>query len=1085
MPLGRTARHRLKPWLPTPWRARPRKTQQMTRQPQASTGPPSRAPRPRPLNATLAAGCWVVLLATLPAASVGQKPKVETYGIADGLPSSEIADLAQDASGRIWILTAAGLASYDGDSFSIDRKEDQPHSELASLAIDPAGRLWTVARWGGPSVYFRQGSSWSRVPPPAAGLPATGELTDLAVVATGERTQIAVGTKHHGLWLWDEAAWTHRGRRDGLPSDTVTALAVVDDTLVVGTTGGLCRARGLAIDCSEASREQRLSDPILALFSTSRPAAPRRLWVLSYDWVGFLEGGELRVVREGLRLPRKTQYYLGSLLVDAAGGVYLGMTQLLLFLAPDSGWLTPLGQQAGLATDGATALLLDRESNAWVGSTRGLSMIDSWRFRSFDMDSGLLEDEVTALVELASEELALGHNSGLTFLDGGGAETVRFGLVPGSTRDASRVMDMAVDGDGEIWVAAHRSGLLRVDRDRTVHAEPPAAPVFSVELDALGRVWVAGRSELFVRENGSFSLVQHGQGDIGVLRWLEASPRGGMYVSTSEGLLWLDDDGWHMAHGPTTEADILYGVLAEESGEVWVGTRGGLYRLHNDHLRKVSRGRLAIDRPVYLILKDTRGRHWFGTDDGVLVWNGSELRHLTVDHGLIGRETNRGAGFVDSRGRVWIGTAQGLSVYQEAYDAPPTAAPLVRISALEVSGQRRAIDGKIRLRARDHTLTFHMRAMAFSREEQVAYRYKLEGLDETWQGPFTQAQPGARYTHVPPGRYRFRAAAGWSAGAWGAEASSPPIEIASPLWRRPWFLTGITMMLAAMVLGAHRLQTRAIRARNLELESLNVKLTESISERQLLIHELESKNAELERFAYTVSHDLKSPLVTISGFLDLVERDADRGDRQQLASDVERIRTASRKMTGLLDELLDLARIGRVSNPIEEVALSELAQEAVAVAARSIAEIGARVRIDPDLPVVLGDRGRLLEVLQNLVENAVKFTGDQPQPRIEIGARRQLDETGRPITVCYVHDNGQGIEPRFHDKVFRLFERLRPETEGSGVGLALVRRIVKFHGGRTWIESEGLGSGTTVCFTIPPAAPETQTPDGPAPRSAT
>jgi signal transduction histidine kinase len=120
------------------------------------------------------------------------------------------------------------------------------------------------------------------------------------------------------------------------------------------------------------------------------------------------------------------------------------------------------------------------------------------------------------------------------------------------------------------------------------------------------------------------------------------------------------------------------------------------------------------------------------------------------------------------------------------------------------------------------------------------------------------------------------------------------------------------------------------------------------------------------------------------------------------------------------------------------------------------------VEIAPDLPVVWADRPRLLEVFQNLVENAAKFTGGQSAPRIEIGARRDGE-----TRVFYVKDNGRGIDPRFLERVFELFAKLDPGADGTGVGLALVRRIVEAHGGRVWAESDGSGRGATFCFTLP------------------
>ena len=113
-------------------------------------------------------------------------------------------------------------------------------------------------------------------------------------------------------------------------------------------------------------------------------------------------------------------------------------------------------------------------------------------------------------------------------------------------------------------------------------------------------------------------------------------------------------------------------------------------------------------------------------------------------------------------------------------------------------------------------------------------------------------------------------------------------------------------------------------------------------------------------------------------------------------------------------------------------------------------------------PTVFGDRNRIRQLIENLVDNAAKFMGDQSTPRIEIGTRLNDRET-----TFYVRDNGVGIDPRYHRKVFELFDKLDAKSNGTGVGLAIVKRIVEVHGGRIWVESEGTGKGSTFCFTIP------------------
>jgi PAS domain S-box-containing protein len=233
-------------------------------------------------------------------------------------------------------------------------------------------------------------------------------------------------------------------------------------------------------------------------------------------------------------------------------------------------------------------------------------------------------------------------------------------------------------------------------------------------------------------------------------------------------------------------------------------------------------------------------------------------------------------------------------------------------------------------------------------------------------------------------------------------------------------------------------------------------------EHEKLIKELESRNAELERFTYTVSHDLRNPLVTIKGFVGMLEKDLHESREDKVASDLRRIENAADKMQSLLADLLELSRVGRITNPPEEVNLAEVIKEAIETLDARLRSKNVIVHCSLDLPTVYGDRIRLREVFENLLDNAAKYMGNQPNPMIGIDSRVDDGET-----VFFVKDNGIGIEPQYQKKIFGLFDKLNPTSEGTGIGLALIKRIIEVHGGRIWVESEGLGTGSTFCFTIP------------------
>ena len=284
------------------------------------------------------------------------------------------------------------------------------------------------------------------------------------------------------------------------------------------------------------------------------------------------------------------------------------------------------------------------------------------------------------------------------------------------------------------------------------------------------------------------------------------------------------------------------------------------------------------------------------------------------------------------------------------------------------------------------------------------------------------------------------------------------------------------LLIGSIALVQHRYHEKKRR----DLRHGNMALSEEIAwrktiqeERERLIAELEARNAEIERFAYTLSHDLRTPLFTIQGFLGLLKKDIATGDEAKIDSNMAQIRDAAVHMKKLFDELLDLWRVGRILHSCEQVPLEALAREAVALLDPKVVECGARIDISDGLPVVFGDRARLLEVFKLLLDNALRFAGSAP-PMIEIGGRSEDD-----LAVVEIRDNGRGIDSRYHQKVFGLFEQLDPAAGSTSIGLALVRRIVEMHGGRAWIESDGDGHGTTVCFTL--ASDEVSPP---APRSA-
>jgi signal transduction histidine kinase len=233
---------------------------------------------------------------------------------------------------------------------------------------------------------------------------------------------------------------------------------------------------------------------------------------------------------------------------------------------------------------------------------------------------------------------------------------------------------------------------------------------------------------------------------------------------------------------------------------------------------------------------------------------------------------------------------------------------------------------------------------------------------------------------------------------------------------------------------------------------------------ETLLAELSAKNAEMESFVYTVSHDLKTPIVTIEGFIgalreDFADRLSESGEQY-----IRYMSEAARKMEALINDLLNLSRIGRLTESKIEFPFHELVQEVVESLQPRLESRGIDVYVEPNLPVVYGERKRISQVIDNLLNNAVKYIGrDNPSPRIEVGCEEHDGQK-----VFFVRDNGIGIESKYFDKIFQIFERLpaaKQAGEGTGIGLTIVKRIIEVHDGKVWVASE-LGKGTTFFFTF-------------------
>ena len=670
---------------------------------------------------------WLVPCSPQPALSQGLL--VEVMGLEDGLPSPSIVDLAQDPSGRLWILTRLGTSIYDGRNLETFVGGDGLFSaSLDRLVIDDQGRTWAASRRNA-GVFQLENRLWNALPaPPPRPEGPSDEPSFLQVIQSDGSTKIVSATGDGRLWIWQLSDGEISGPSaptGSRLSNGLRAMEPFERSLMLGTDSGLCELTGNGeIRCDSFEAEPRLATPIHALHrqsSENSENAEEYLWILAEKpvqrpgsdltpaWLGYLHKGTLTVTHHDLPpimlRPRHALNFKTLLLLDQSSDIYFGNNAAFYKLDGATPNLATLDLLQGLASTGISSLLSDREGNIWVGGPRGLSRLGSRRFLSFDLRHGLVESEVTAVLEPSPGRFVLGHNLGLSIIEDQSIRTLRFNRPAGSARNDYRVLDMASDSRGDIWMATSNTGVLRFDgRDRITQELPEIRVARSLAQSPQGVLWLLADQGLFELTDTGFVLRHQPEG-IRFSRWLTFARDGTFLVSTSRGLLRLPPGGeWQTIHGPSPESSNLFGIVERRSGEIWLGSAVGACVLRDHRLEPVGGSFPEFTAPVFLIFEDQDDQIWLGTDNGVRVWNGQDLRHLTVSHGLAGRETNRGAGLVDSQGRVWVGTDGGVSLYRKFRDREQVP-PGLQLVGLEAGRQAPSPRSRSDLRAHGKRLS--------------------------------------------------------------------------------------------------------------------------------------------------------------------------------------------------------------------------------------------------------------------------------------------------------------------------------------------------------------------------------------------
>ena len=1034
----------------------------------------------------------------------------------ENLSHRSVSCILQDRLGFMWFGTGDGLNRFDGFTMKVFRHNSaEPGSlsgnQIAALFEDGRGVLWVGVEGHGLHSMDKNGETFTRY------LHVPEDTHSLSSNNVWSILEDAQGT----LWIGTDKGLNHLDRKTGqfkrflhdpnnqnsLSHNQIRTMCLDRfGEIWVGTNGGGVNRFNpdtetfVRFQKSQDNPEGLSDDLIRSIYQDSHGDI----------WIGAFSDGLDRYHRATGVFehyppdPNQTNALSDGLvtavLEDRNGRLWVGTNGGLDLLNPATGEFTHfkhnMASESSLSHNSVWTIYEDRAGVIWVGTDGGgISKLDpdGGRFMSHGQmgAGGLSHNDVWALNKEENGYLWIGSNGGgLNRYDPELDEYTPFLHDPSDSGSLSHnsVRSLVVSRDGDLWVGTG-NGLNHFNREEeifTYYQPDPMDPegisdgdILSLMEDRMGRIWIGtknGGLNCLDPDSETFKTYLHNPNDPISLSSNTVLPvyedrSGTLWVGTwGEGLDMFDPDREVFTNyrARPDQVDGLshndINVIYEDRGRnLWVGTQGGLNLLNREANRfstyKVKDG---LPNDVILgILADGSDRLWLSTGFGLVRMDPKtgRVRVYDRDDGLPGERFNPMSFFQSSSGEMFFGGDSGYCAFypetiKDNLTPPPVILTSFHILNEEVDLEKPVyLQKSLDLSYRDIIFSFEFAALSYANSQKNTYAYKLENYQDEWV--HTGSSRVASFSNVSPGKYTLRVKAANSDGIWNEQGAVVNIHIKPPFWKTWWAGWGYLLITAYLVWSYARLQQRKLsHERALARKE------------QLVASRLRQLNKLKDEFLANTSHELRTPLNGIIGLAESLADGAAGNLPAKARKDLSMIVASGRRLGSLVNDILDFSMLKNRTlelnaKPIDLYSLTNV------VIALNQPLVGNRYlelvnEIRPDTPPVLADENRLLQIMHNLIGNAVKFTDSG---RVTIASILNSD-----YMTIQVKDTGAGIPEERLPYIFQTFEQADGSTvrsgTGTGLGLSISRQLVELHGGILDVEST-FGVGSTFSFTLP------------------
>jgi signal transduction histidine kinase/ligand-binding sensor domain-containing protein len=1039
----------------------------------------------------------------------------------DGLLSSSVSGIVQDAYGFLWFATQGGLSRFDGNEFTHYTKEpfnreSLPHDLVQTIYSDGGYTIWAGTYNGMARIDLRTGALKRYLP---SGQGKDG-LNGAVVTSINRdvRGSLWVGTLNGLNRLDDEEEEIYTSFLEDITVRSVFSAA--DGTLWIGTYNGLYRfihgEERFIHYPAEAGNPDALQTPFVMSLTED---AEGTLWIGTWGNGGLASFDDESEGFTTFALPAEETYVLDC---EEDGRIWIGSWGGgLMRFNPGDGSVVRYrqedGKSGGLGTDIVYSLFRDNAGLFWVGTngggvTRMIPIDSEFPFWGHDEDDAgtLPPGKITTVYEDRAGSLWVGvYGAGLNryIPEEDRWVNYRHNAARPDSLSNDIVNTVYESRDGTFWVCTN-SGLNIMDRgagafsliraDLDGIGEPGEDIVYDILEDGEGEYWIAtyrGGIVFMDSASGDMRFYRHDKNDPSsisdnMVYTLLLDENRTLWAGTNRGLnryLPESDSFVSYTHKPeetgSISADTIRTLLIDGSKRFWVGTVGGGLNLMDREqglFRFWSRQDGFPDNTIVSLLEDDKGALWVGTGQGLGIFDPkrSSFKLLDETDGIIGEEFNVGA-FRNSRGELYFGSLAGVvkitpSTFSDNTHIPPVQLTSFRIFDKEYEdGKLLAEVESVVLSHRQNFISFEFTALDYTDPEKNEYMYRLSGFDRDWI--YAGNRRYASYTNLPGGDYIFEVRGSNNDGIWNEEGRRMAITVVPPLWVRPAaFIIYILLLAGIVVLAVFLFVKRARKALSLEerrLERQRMQLLErEVVKREEVERQLRLAKESAEHIAQAkshfiakLSHELRTPLNAIIGYSRFIIRESEKPELREYAGIIS---ASGQQLNQFVDEVLDLSRseAGKeVLSPVS-VHLRSLVRDAIRIVEPAGLEKGIDIisKVDENVPEYANiDEGKFRQVLYNLMSNAVKFTSE--------GLVTLSLSKDDGMLVWKVSDTGMGIPEDQRERIFEAFEQQLDQDRfygGSGLGLTICRNNVLAMGGSLMV-AERMGGGSVFTVSLP------------------